>query len=227
MLFAAFLVRFSSIRAFMMKLYPFSPEKYSSPETPCRASGVRSGGRSRTGRAFAMLLPAVVLLSVAACSTGNKVSRSVADIVTPYRADVVQGNFISSEQVQALREGMTRRQVAEVLGTPLLASVFHSDRWDYVFTIRRQGVQEKKLRLTAFFENNVLARTEGDEMPSELEFVASIDAKKPQGKANSLLASPEAIEQHLKKLAEKKQQEEVGVSGVIAPPATDYPPLEP
>lgn len=162
-----------------------------------------------------------------ACSTGNKVSRSVADIVTPYRADVVQGNFVSSEQVQALREGMTRRQVAEILGTPLLASVFHSDRWDYVFTIRRQGVQEKKLRLTAFFENDVLARTEGDEMPSELEFVASIDAKKPQGKENSLLASPEAIEQHLKKLAEKKQQEEVGVSGVIAPPATDYPPLEP
>lgn len=214
----------------MINIHPFSPEKHNSPETPARASGKHTSQHSTVAHAAALLLPVVLLsalLSVTACSTGNKVSRSVADIVTPYRADVVQGNFISSEQVQTLREGMTRQQVAEVLGTPLLASVFHADRWDYVFTIRRQGVQEKKLRLTAFFENGVLERTEGDEMPSELEFVASIDASKPQGKANSLLASPEAIEQHLKKLAEKEQQQEVGASGVIAPPATNYPPLEP
>lgn len=174
---------------------------------------------------FLGLLVAVGL-GQAGCSTGNKASRSIASIVTPYRADVVQGNFVSKEQVQALREGMTRNQVAEILGTPLLASVFHSNRWDYVFTIRRQGVDEKKLRLTTFFDKGVLVRTEGDEMPSELEFVASIDAKKPEGKERNLQASPEAIEEHLKKLAEKEQKQQNAVSGVIAPPATTYPPLE-
>lgn len=178
-------------------------------------------------RAAVALLLTTVVLGMAACSTGNRVSRSVANVVTPYRADVVQGNFVSREQVQALREGMTRQQVAEVLGTPLLASVFHADRWDYVFTIRRQGVEEKKLRLTVFFDKGVLARTEGDAMPSELEFVASIDAREPEGKGHSLLASPEAIEEHLREQSEKEQQEKVGVSGVIAPPAAEYPPLEP
>lgn len=198
----------------MMKPFLYSPETHTLGCKPPRM--------------VTALLLTTVVLGVAACGSSNKVSRSVASIVTPYRADVVQGNFVSREQVQALREGMTRQQVAEVLGTPLLASVFHSNRWDYVFTIRRQGVEEKKLRLTVFFEEDLLARTEGDEMPSELEFVASIDAQTPEGrKGHSLQASPEAIEEHLKEQAEKEQQETVGVSGVIAPPATEYPPLEP
>lgn len=87
-------------------------------------------------------------------------------------------------------------------------------------------MDEKKQRLTVFFDKGVLARTEGDEMPSELEFVASIDAKKPEGKERNLQASPEAIEEHLKKLAEKEQKQQNVVSGVIAPPAATYPPLE-
>jgi outer membrane protein assembly factor BamE len=47
---------------------------------------------------------------------------------------VVQGNFVSREQVEFLKPGMTRQQVRDVLGTPLVASLFHADRWDYVFT---------------------------------------------------------------------------------------------
>ena len=46
------------------------------------------------------------------------VSRSVADVITPYKVEVVQGNFISKEQVQALQPGMAREQVRQILGTP-------------------------------------------------------------------------------------------------------------
>ena len=53
----------------------------------------------------------------------------------------MQGNFVSKEQVEALRPGMSRQQVRDILGTPLVTSVFHADRWDYVFTIKRQGVR--------------------------------------------------------------------------------------
>lgn len=165
-------------------------------------------------------------VGVSGCSTANKASRSIANIVTPYKVDVVQGNFVSKEQVQALRKGMSRQQVAEILGTPLLASVFHRDRWDYVFTIRRQGVDTQKLRLTVGFQGNELTSIEGDEMPSELEFVAQIDAKKPEGETRNLQASPEAIEKHLQKLQEKAEQQPETVSGVIAPPPAQYPPLE-
>jgi hypothetical protein len=61
--------------------------------------------------------------------------------ITPYKIDVIQGNFVSKEQVEQLRPGMTRDQVKATLGTPLMASLFHADRWDYVFTLKRQGVE--------------------------------------------------------------------------------------
>jgi outer membrane protein assembly factor BamE len=51
----------------------------------------------------------------------------------------VQGNVVTSEQVARVKPGMTRAQVRDILGTPLLTDPFHADRWDYLFTIRRQG----------------------------------------------------------------------------------------
>ena len=86
----------------------------------------------------------ILLLSLlTACAVvDDPVARAMRK-VTPYRIEVVQGNFVSKEQVQALRPGMTRNQVKEILGTPLIASVFHADRWDYAFTIRRKGTPQE------------------------------------------------------------------------------------
>ena len=102
----------------------------------------------------------------------------VAGLVTPYKVDVVQGNFVSKEQVEALKPGMSRQQVRDILGTPLLTSVFHADRWDYVFTLKRQGVTAQARKLTVFFKGDVLERFEGDAMPTEAEFVATLDNKR-------------------------------------------------
>ena len=66
-------------------------------------------------------------------------SENFLGILTPYRVEVVQGNVITSEQVALAKPGLTRAQVREVLGSPLLTDPFHADRWDYVFTIRRQA----------------------------------------------------------------------------------------
>ena len=82
------------------------------------------------------LLLAVAASSVlAACGSFDGLTGRMANSITPYRVEVVQGNFSSREQVEALRPGMNRQQVREVLGTPLLTSVFHADRWDFVFTL--------------------------------------------------------------------------------------------
>jgi outer membrane protein assembly factor BamE len=62
----------------------------------------------------------------------------IASVVTPYKVDVVQGNFISREQVEALQAGMGRQQVRDILGTPLITSLFHADRWD-MFSLQRPG----------------------------------------------------------------------------------------
>ena len=93
----------------------------------------------------------------------------------------MQGNFVSKEQVEALKPGMSRQQVRDILGTPLLTSIFHADRWDYVFTLKRQGVPPQERKLAVFFKGNVLDRFEGDEMPSEAEFVATLDNKRKDG----------------------------------------------
>jgi outer membrane protein assembly factor BamE len=106
-----------------------------------------------------------------------------------YKPEVVQGNFVSREQVQALRAGMPRQAVRDVLGTPLLASLFHADRWDYAFTIRRQGSEPQQRRISVFFKNDMLDRIEGDPLPTEAEFAAKLDNRRPPTKLPELKAS--------------------------------------
>jgi 4-hydroxy-tetrahydrodipicolinate reductase len=82
--------------------------------------------------------------------------------------------------------------VRELLGTPLVSSLFHADRWDYVFTLKRQGVEPQQRRLTVFFKGEQLERHEGDTMPSEAEFVTTLDRRKT-GQGAVLVATEEQL----------------------------------
>ena len=98
-------------------------------------------------------------------------------IFRPYVPDIVQGNFVSSEQYSKLKLGMTREQVRQILGTPLLADYFHANRWDYVFEFKRNGqVVGKDRRITLFFDGDKLVKVEGDALPTDVELVAEIDS---------------------------------------------------
>lgn len=119
---------------------------------------------------------AFLLMATLAFSGCSTVDRFVP--IAIYKIDIIQGNFVSKEMVSSLQTGMTKDQVSEILGTPLLMSIFHSDRWDYIFTIRRQGVEPQSRRFSVFFEADRLVRFEGDAMPSEAEFADSIYAKR-------------------------------------------------
>lgn len=94
-----------------------------------------------------------------------------------YKLDVQQGNLFDKEQVETLKPGMTKRQVLLVMGSPSIISPFDQDRWDYVSTIKRgRGKMESK-DLTLFFENESLARIEGDYFPEDPEVLIR-DARK-------------------------------------------------
>jgi outer membrane protein assembly factor BamE len=95
-----------------------------------------------------------------------------------YKAEIAQGNFVSKEQVAALKLGMPRLQVADILGTPLLVSVFHADRWEYVFNLKRQGIDTPSYKLTVFFKGDELERVDGSEMPTEQEFIDALAGNK-------------------------------------------------
>lgn len=87
--------------------------------------------------------------------------------VTPYRMVIQQGNYISQEMVDQLKPGMTREQVRFVLGTPLVADIFHADRWDYVFFREMPNGKKEQRNLSVIFENDKLARVVGDLLPAE------------------------------------------------------------
>ena len=84
----------------------------------------------------------------------------------PYRLNIQQGNVITQEMVDKLEPGMDKRKVEFILGTPLVTDVFNQDRWDYVYTFKPSGGEMTERRLILFFENEQLARIEGDIQPS-------------------------------------------------------------
>jgi outer membrane protein assembly factor BamE len=168
-------------------------------------------------------LVVALCLCLGACSSLRDKLPSVEGVVTPYRIDILQGNVVTREQAKALQPGLTREQVRGLLGSPLLTSVFHADRWDYVFTFKRQGQAAQQRRLTVFFKGDALERHEADELPSEAEFVSSLDSRRKAEKVPVL----EATEAQLK--AFESSNTAPGAAPAPPPaatPATNYPPLE-
>lgn len=161
----------------------------------------------------------LLLVLLSACSLPRL---NVATDAVLYIPEVVQGNFVSLEQKEFLKPGMSRLQVREVLGTPLVASVFHEQRWDYVFTIRRQSVPAQSFSLSVWFKGDVLDRVTGDELPSETEFVTKLVAKKSSSKVPEL----EAKEEDLRKFPAPVRKADP-VPATALPLPTSYPPLEP
>ena len=86
-----------------------------------------------------------------------------------YMLDINQGNYLSQDQVDKLKVGMTKAQVRQQLGTPLVVSVFRDNRWDYVYEFMRQGVVREHRTFTVYFVEDKLARWEGDEMPQSAQ----------------------------------------------------------
>lgn len=83
-----------------------------------------------------------------------------------YKVDVNQGNYLTKDQVERLRVGQTRAQVRTILGSPLVTSAFHANRWDYVYELKLQGATTDHRKFAVFFAEDKLTRWEGDEMPT-------------------------------------------------------------
>ena len=80
-----------------------------------------------------------------------------------HKVDVQQGNVVTQKQLSALKVGMSKRDVRYVLGTPLVVDPFHSDRWDYYYSLKQGGNKDfEKRRITVVFEQEKLTRIDGD-----------------------------------------------------------------
>ncbi|SEL31491.1 Beta-barrel assembly machine subunit BamE [Roseateles sp. YR242] len=145
----------------------------------------------------------------------------VLGLVQPYRVEIVQGNVVTKEQMERLKPGMARAQVRDTIGSPLLTDVFHEARWDYVFTIRRQGAAPQSRRIQLTFDGDVLAKIDAPEdLPSENEFIAAIDTAKAKGPLPKL----EMTEAERKALPPPVKQ--AAATPEPTGPIREYPPLE-
>jgi outer membrane protein assembly factor BamE len=113
-------------------------------------------------------LPALaVAIALAGCQTVSEYIPKV-DSLAVYKIDINQGNYLSQDMVDKLKVGMTRQQVKLVLGTPLVSSAFRDNRWDYVYEFARQGKVREHRQFTVYFDQDKLARWEGDQMPESV-----------------------------------------------------------
>lgn len=119
---------------------------------------------------FFPLLCCLVVFVAVGCSKEKKPEEYrgsvLEDLPFVYKMTVQQGNIITEEMVDQLELGMSKRQVQFLLGTPLLTDFFQTDRWDYTYTIQR-GHDPMEIRyLTLHFQDESLARVDGDIRPN-------------------------------------------------------------
>jgi outer membrane protein assembly factor BamE len=167
-------------------------------------------------------LPLICSLAAAALLGGCEALQrtdSFMGFITPYRIDIVQGNAVTKEQVALLRPGLSRLQVRDLLGTPLVADPFHANRWDYIFVLRRPGAEAQRRSVVVLFEADVVKSVQAPELPSEREFVASISRYKDLRAPKLELSEAERAALPLPARRELPPPEPVG-------PVRDYPPLE-
>jgi outer membrane protein assembly factor BamE len=137
----------------------------------------------RTSVFFRILpLSASVLAAFAlgGCSSFNEPAsvKGFIAFIAPYRPDVIQGNVVTTEQMSQVKTGMSRLQVKEVLGSPLITDPFHADRWDYVFTLKRQGFDDQQRAFVVLFDKDKVQKIDAPELPTENQFVEAISRKK-------------------------------------------------
>jgi outer membrane protein assembly factor BamE len=108
---------------------------------------------------------ALTLALVSFASVGGGCSQLKFPFV--YRINVQQGNIIDQKKLDQLKIGMSKRQVQFLLGTPLLVDTFNTERWDYLYSVRRGDKVLGEKRFTVFFASDALARYEGDVGPGK------------------------------------------------------------
>ena len=117
-------------------------------------------GSIRAMRILILMIASLCLLS--GCGISN------IKIPKLYKVAIQQGNVITQDMVDKLKPGMTRRQVAFVMGEPVIHDPFDDTKWVYLYSIDVPGVFSQESRLILFFdENDLLTVISGDYAPSD------------------------------------------------------------
>ncbi len=85
----------------------------------------------------------ILLLACTSCASYNFSKRVVQ-----------QGNLLTPKTVNRLKIGMSKQEVAILLGTSLLSPLFNDDRWDYAYTRRVAAASNSIRRVSIYFAHD-------------------------------------------------------------------------
>ena len=109
-------------------------------------------------RSVRLLFTALPLLFVSGCADYNWRLPGV------YRIPIQQGTVIEQSMVSRLKPGMAKEQVRFIMGSPVIVDPFHSNRWEYVYTMKKgnERVREQRHMTLHFDDSDQLTYVSGD-----------------------------------------------------------------
>ncbi|MGB5440905.1 MAG: outer membrane protein assembly factor BamE [Gammaproteobacteria bacterium] len=105
-----------------------------------------------------IIITCIASLGLAGCSSSG--------LRLVHKIDVQQGNVLTQDEINQLEPGMTRRQVQFIMGSPMVADVFHQERWDYIYRFKPGYGEITEERVSVFFDGDSLERLEGSMHPA-------------------------------------------------------------
>lgn len=150
-------------------------------------------------RNLSFMLVILLALLCAACASNTASLPSIR----PYHMDIQQGNVVTPKMIMQLKPGMTKSQVRFVMGTPLLTDSFHADRWDYFYSLKKDGYLIEQRRVILEFEKDALKRVRGDVIPAGSAGAASGQEKTTIPPTSIWENKPDAPKEEKKGLLDK------------------------
>jgi len=89
---------------------------------------------------FRFIITATLLTLLSACT------------MQVYKLNVQQGNIVTQEMLDKLQPGMDKRQVAFIMGNPVLKDTFSTRHWDYLYRQERRADNVKQYHIRVNFD---------------------------------------------------------------------------
>jgi outer membrane protein assembly factor BamE len=110
-------------------------------------------------RPIAIVVATLLAFTVAGCA--NLANFGV------HRIDIQQGNVVTKAMLETVKPGMTRTEVRNLLGAPLLTDPFHADRWDYYFSQSKGGRELERASVVLLFKDDKLTQVLGEGLATD------------------------------------------------------------
>ena len=100
-------------------------------------------------RIITLLLSLIITLTLTQC-----VSYDFSRRITQ------QGNLLPQSKIERLKIGMSKNDVALLMGTSIMSPTFNNERWDYAYTWRRGSGPIEIRHASLYFSRGSLANIE-------------------------------------------------------------------